>query len=145
MAPGNMSISPKSVCPEPGLDILDLYFVQKFIRIGNLEPFSISRCCLTSIGIPIIKIRRSWDRLVFKMGISLYIETGHWLCSTSHSHRIMALSFRCRRFRDHEAVRACKQHSTTDTSTVTCWGAEVCELWRWEVVLWTGSTQIWPL
>ena len=41
---------------------------------------SIWRCCLTSIGIPMLKIRRSCDRLIFNMGIpipgkdSLYIE-----------------------------------------------------------------------
>ena len=43
---------------------------------------SISRWCLTSVGIPMLKLRRSWDRLIFNMGITipgkdgLYIETG---------------------------------------------------------------------
>ena len=41
-------------------------------------------CVLTSIGIPMLKIRRSRDRLIFNMGIpipgkdGLYIETGPW-------------------------------------------------------------------
>ena len=45
------------------------------------------RCRLTSIGIPMLKIRRSGDRLIFNMGIpipgkdSLYIETGPWSSS----------------------------------------------------------------
>ena len=45
---------------------------------------SIWRCRLTSIGIPMLKIRRSCDCLIFHMGIpiswkdSLYIETGSW-------------------------------------------------------------------
>ena len=34
-----------------------------------LRGVSIKRCCLTSIGIPIIKIRRSHDRLIFIMEI----------------------------------------------------------------------------
>ena len=40
--------------------------------------------CLTSIGIPMLKIRRSCDRLIFNMGIpipgkdGLYIEMGPW-------------------------------------------------------------------
>ena len=47
---------------------------------GCLGPVSIWRCRLTSIGIPIIKIRRSHDRPIFIMEISymirLYIERG---------------------------------------------------------------------
>ena len=45
------------------------------------------RCCLTSIGIPIVEIRRSHDRLMSTMGFPipvrwhLYIESGPWnLC-----------------------------------------------------------------
>ena len=47
---------------------------------------SIWKCYLTSIGIPIIKIRQFRDHFIFNMGIpipgkgSLYIETGPW-CS----------------------------------------------------------------
>ena len=43
---------------------------------------SIQRCCLTSIQIPMLKIRRPHDRLIFNMGIpvpgkdDLYIKTG---------------------------------------------------------------------
>ena len=49
---------------------------------ANLGAVSIQRCRLTSIGIPMLKIRRSHDRLIFNMGIpilgkdGLYIETG---------------------------------------------------------------------
>ena len=45
---------------------------------------SVSRCRLTSIGIPMLKIRQSHDRLIFNMGIpipgkdGLYIDTGPW-------------------------------------------------------------------
>ena len=45
---------------------------------------SIERCRLTNIGIPVFKIRRSRDRLIFNMGIpipgkdSLHIDTGPW-------------------------------------------------------------------
>ena len=45
-------------------------------------PSQYEKCRLTSIGIPVLKIRRSRDRLIFKMGIpipgkdGLYIETG---------------------------------------------------------------------
>ena len=48
----------------------------------NHGAVSIKRCCLTGIGIPTLKIRRSHDRLIFNMGIStpgkdgLYTETG---------------------------------------------------------------------
>ena len=37
----------------------------------NLVAVSISRCHLTSIGIPMLKIRRSHDRLIFNMGIPI--------------------------------------------------------------------------
>ena len=48
---------------------------------GTLGAVSIKRC-LTGLGIPMLKIRRSGDRLIFNMGIpipgkdSLYTETG---------------------------------------------------------------------
>ena len=48
----------------------------------NPGAVSIKGCRLTSIGIPVLKIRRSCDRLIFNMGIpipgkdGLYIETG---------------------------------------------------------------------
>ena len=48
----------------------------------NQGVIQISSCRLTSIGIPMLKIRRSHDRLIFNMGIpipgkdGLYIETG---------------------------------------------------------------------
>ena len=32
---------------------------------------SVQRCCLTSIGIPMLKIRRSCDPLIFNMGIPI--------------------------------------------------------------------------
>ena len=50
-----------------------------------LGAVSIKRCRLTSIEIPMLKIRHSHDRLIFNMGISitrkdgLYIETGPWI------------------------------------------------------------------
>ena len=54
---------------------------------------SILRCRLTNIGIPMLKIRRSCDRLIFNMGIpipgkdSLYIETGPW-CWMGNSQQL---------------------------------------------------------
>ena len=57
---------------------------------------SIWRCRLTSIRIPILKIRRSRDRLIFNLGIPIpkidgvYIETGPW---SSHSDRESGLAF----------------------------------------------------
>ena len=48
---------------------------------------SIYICCLTSKGIPMLKIRRSHDRLILNMGIpipgkdGLYIERGPWSLS----------------------------------------------------------------
>ena len=50
----------------------------------QLGAVSIWRCHLTGIGISMLKIRRSWDRLIFNMGIpipgkdGLYIESGSW-------------------------------------------------------------------
>ena len=47
-------------------------------------PDSIKRCNLTSIGNPIVEIRRSYDRLISTMGFPipvrrhLYIESGPW-------------------------------------------------------------------
>ena len=52
----------------------------------NLWAISISSYHLTNIGIPMLKIRRSHNRLIFNMGIpiprkyGLYIETGPWSC-----------------------------------------------------------------
>ena len=52
------------------------------------------RCRLTSIGIPMLNIRRSHDRLIFKMGRPipgndcLYIETGPRLCLSPSPGRI---------------------------------------------------------
>ena len=51
-------------------------------KTGYRGAVSMQRCRLTSIGIPMLKIRRSRDRLIFNMGIpisgkdGLYIETG---------------------------------------------------------------------
>ena len=47
-------------------------------------PDSISRWCLTSVGNPIVEIRRSYDRLISTMGFPIlvrwhrYIESGAW-------------------------------------------------------------------
>ena len=35
----------------------------------------LNKKCLTSIGIPIMNIRRSHDRLIFKMGIIIPVKT----------------------------------------------------------------------
>ena len=51
-------------------------------RSHNQGPDSIERCYLTSIGNPIVEIRRSYDRLISTMGFPipvrwyLYIESG---------------------------------------------------------------------
>ena len=53
-------------------------------HIRDLGPDSIKRCHLTSIGNPIVEIRRSYDRLISTMGFPilvrwhLYIESGPW-------------------------------------------------------------------
>ena len=63
---------------------------------GNLGPDSIYRCRLTSIGIPMLKIRRSRDRLVLNMEIpipgkdGLYIETGPWQTASNGTICCMA-------------------------------------------------------
>ena len=50
-------------------------------------PDSIKRCCLASIGKPIVEIRWSYDRLISTMGFPvlvrqhLYIESGPWSLS----------------------------------------------------------------
>ena len=52
------------------------------LHLWSLLGVSIYSCRLTRIGIPMLKIRRSHDRLIFNMGIpipgkdGLYIETG---------------------------------------------------------------------
>ena len=62
-----------------------LYQPQCFKWNRRLGAVSIWRWCLTSIGIPMLKIRRSLDCLIPNMGIpipgknGLYIETGTWL------------------------------------------------------------------
>ena len=48
-------------------------------------PASIQRPSFPGLGIPVLKIRRSWDRLIFNMGIPilvrgyLYINTAPWV------------------------------------------------------------------
>ena len=55
------------------------------VRVTALGPDSILRCHLTSIGNPIVEIRRSYDRLFSTMGFPipvrwhLYIDSGPWL------------------------------------------------------------------
>ena len=44
-----------------------------------LGAVSILRCRLTSIGIPMLKIRRSPDRLIFNMGILITGKDGHYI------------------------------------------------------------------
>ena len=57
-----------------------------FWKLGGI---SIQRCHLTSIGIPMLKIRRSRDRFIFNMEIpipgkdGLYIEMEPWFRRTS--------------------------------------------------------------
>ena len=57
------------------------------IRNNTQGPDSIWRCRLTSIGNPIVEIRRSYDRLISTMGFPipvrrhLYIESGPWSIS----------------------------------------------------------------
>ena len=60
------------------------YFIQ--------GPDSILRCHLTSIGKPIVEIRRSYDRLISTMGFPilvrwhLYIELGPWMDGQTLNH-----------------------------------------------------------
>ena len=63
-----------------------------------LGPGSLKRCHLTSIGNPIVEIRRSYDRLISTMGFPilvrwhLYIESGPW-CQRCPWHRILKISY----------------------------------------------------
>ena len=40
--------------------------------VGVQGPVSIQRPSFPGMGIPVVKIRRSWDRLIFNMGIPIY-------------------------------------------------------------------------
>ena len=59
-----------------------------------MYPGAVSRCHLTSIGIPMLNTRRSCDCLIINMGIPipgkdrLYIEMGPWcsVCKLSHCY-----------------------------------------------------------
>ena len=65
------------------------------IKCWHLGAVSIKRCCLTGIGISMLKIRRSHDSLIFNLGIpisgkdGLYIETGP---SSSRAMRSLHIS-----------------------------------------------------
>ena len=58
----------------------------------NLGSVSIYRCCMTSIGIPVFKIRRLRDRLIFNTGISYLgqpvIHMWVWIWSLNHCEHI---------------------------------------------------------
>ena len=56
--------------------------------IRNLEPVSISRYRLTSIGTPMLKIRRSRDRFIFNMGIPIHRVTHSSLLDAIYSRDI---------------------------------------------------------
>ena len=66
--------------------IMGIYIPGKtVVTLGRgLGAVSIQRCRFTKIRIPMLKIRRSSDRLIFNMGIAipgkdgLYVETGPW-------------------------------------------------------------------
>ena len=45
------------------------WFCLTLLYYSNLGTISIEKCCLTSIGITMLKVRRSCDRLNFNMGI----------------------------------------------------------------------------
>ena len=49
--------------------LISIYLIVYNIRLKKFGAVSIQTCRLTSIGIPILKIRRSRDRLIFNMGI----------------------------------------------------------------------------
>ena len=66
----------------------------------NIKMQSYQYRCLTNIGIPIIKIRRSHDRLIFIMGIptwrdSPYFETGPRNISDVPMKTVLKLSSKC--------------------------------------------------
>ena len=58
------------------------------------EPIQYKDRCLTSIGIPILEIRQSYDRLISTMGFSilvrwhLYIESGPWFVLKLHYYMV---------------------------------------------------------
>ena len=64
------------------------HFVQTSMGPGTL--FNI-KPAFPGMGIPIIKIRWSWDHLIFMMGIPIYIETGPWWCKYASSQLIISL------------------------------------------------------
>ena len=67
---------------------------------NSLGPDSISRCHLTSIGNPIVEIRRSYDRLISTMGFPilvrrhLYIESG-FCCTRTSTHLASCCGKQC--------------------------------------------------
>ena len=64
--------------------IITWYCMQYSSDRDDLGPVSIWKCCFTGIGIPMIKMRRSWECLIFIIVIPilvrlhLYTETAPW-------------------------------------------------------------------
>ena len=64
----------------------------------------------TCIGIPMLRIRQSWDRLIFNMGIPilvrqhLYIETAPWFLETTQQYGMYCLVHQGTGVRDKSRV-----------------------------------------
>ena len=69
---------------------LEIYFVA-WVMFFNLQsgPQLKITTVYPGMGVSILKIKRSWDRLIFIMGIPIPVrqhvnhETGHWICTAS--------------------------------------------------------------
>ena len=74
-----------------GANIEAWEWISNFILYFPGPRFNI-KCHLTSIGNPIVEIRRSYDRLISTMGFPilvrrhLYIESGPWTCNDLSNH-----------------------------------------------------------
>ena len=70
-----------------------------FTNTLEAHKWNLEKICFTGMGISIIKIRRSWDRLIFIMGIPiliihLYLEMHPWTGKyLSHKSKIFFMRF----------------------------------------------------
>ena len=87
-----------------------------------LGPDSIQRCHLTSIGIPIVEIRRSYDRLISTMGfpilvrLYLYIESGpraQWLARSPDTSISNMLYVSCLKIPSNYCYTHQRRYNTT--------------------------------
>ena len=64
-----------------GISVLIRWYLYILRALSNLFPDSIQRCCLTSIGSPIVEIRLSWDHLISTMELPVVIRWHFYIAS----------------------------------------------------------------